>query len=269
MGDKVRYILTEIFLFLTNKQFLLNLLGMVAFVAFVIWGVLTWLKIYTHHGQQLQLPNYIGMHIDKAMQDAQDKTFEIVVNDSVHIVGKPGGTIFNQNPIGGSLVKENRKIYVTTTKYNADIVDLTGMVLYGQSYELKKAALERKGLITKIRDYRYEALTHNSILEMWQGNKLLISRNKDTKGLKLEKGSTVELILSTPNSQTVVPNLIDKTVSAARFMTPNLHLDIRYAGDLGIHDEDEAIIISQSPTANTSLSNGSTIQVVVKAPDNN
>ena len=61
------------------------------------------------------------------------------MNDSVHIVGRQGGMIINQNPKSGSLVKENRKIYVTVTKYNPDKLTLKDLpVLYGADFEQKR-----------------------------------------------------------------------------------------------------------------------------------
>lgn len=225
--------------------------------------------MYTHHGQQLEMPDYIGTDITSATQDAEDRTFQIIVNDSVHIVGKEGGLIQYQNPPGNSLVKEGRKIYVTTTRYKADKIPLDGMTLYGQSFEMKKAALERKGLKTKIRDYRYDALTNNAILEMWQGDKLLVSRSKDTDGLTLEKGSVVEFILSSPEGgSTTIMDCLGKTVSTARFMHPNLRLEIENQGEFDTNNLEKAIITSQSPEADglSSLPHGSSIRVVVKAP---
>lgn len=269
VADKLRYILKEIYSFLTNKKFLLNLLGILVFITVVIWGVLTWLRIYTNHGQQLEMPNYIDIHLDDARLSANERSFEIIVNDSVHIVRKPGGLIQIQNPRPGSLVKEKRKIYVTTTKYQADLVDLSDMTMYGQGYEMIKSALERKGVRTKIRDYKYDPLTNNAILEVWQDDKLLISQSMNPDQIKLEKGSALEFILSTPEGGSeVVQNLVSRTVNTARFMHQYLTLDITYANDLGVDDVEKAIIISQSPRADgvTSLTHGSKIQVTVKAP---
>ena len=72
----------------------------------------------------MELPDYENTLIDDANKDANKRSFEIIVNDSVHIVGRRGGMIINQNPVKGSLVKENRKIYVTITKFNPDKLTL-------------------------------------------------------------------------------------------------------------------------------------------------
>ncbi|MEL6123126.1 MAG: PASTA domain-containing protein [Bacteroidota bacterium] len=265
----IRYFATEIYGLLTNRTFLLNLLGIFVFVALVLWGVMTWLKVYTHHGQQIEMPNYIGAPISESELSARERKFEIIVNDSVHIVGKPGGLIHNQTPRPGAYVKEGRKIYVTTTKYNADLIDISNLRLYGQGYEMTKSSLERKGFKTEIKDYRYDHLTNNAILEVWQDNRLLVSRTTNPDKVQLEKGSTLSFVISTPEGGSeVVENLVGRTVNTARFLHQYLRLDIVNRDDIVGFDIEKCEIVSQNPNADglTSLSHGSTIAVTVRKP---
>jgi len=269
---KLRYILKEIYSFLTNRKFLLNLLGLILFIAIVIWAVLAWLKVYTNHGQQLEMPDYIGESLVDAELSAEERTFEIIVNDSVYIVDKPGGLIQNQNPAGGSLVKENRKIYVTTTKFIADQVDLSDLSFYGEAFNLMRASLQSKGIRAKIKEFKYDPYTSNTILEVLYGGKTIISKSLNPEDLKLPKGSELEFVVSTQEGgNEVVQNLVGRSVGEAKFMLRRLTLDISYANDLGIEDTDAAIIVSQSPSADgaTALPHGSAIQVTVKAPPSN
>ncbi|MFT4568047.1 MAG: beta-lactam-binding protein with PASTA domain [Saprospiraceae bacterium] len=268
MGEKVRYILTEIKLFLTNKRFLLNLLGILVFLMIVIWGVLTWLKIYTNHGQQLMLTDYVDMHISEATEDAKKNSFEIIVNDSVHIVGKKGGIIQTQNPQGGALVKEKRKIYVRITKYIADLVDISDIALYGQNFTMKKAALERKGIKTNVVGRKFERLAPNIILEVSQDGQTLISQSKKPKNpIIVEKGSTLDFIITTSEGGTTpIPNLIGNPINRAGFLAPDFNIQIMNRED--VIDESNAIIESQSPEYDglSSLPHGGTIKVRVKPP---
>jgi len=88
----------------------------------VIIGILQWLKWYTHHGEELILPDYIDKPLVQAENDAADRNFEIVVTDSIFLVGRPGGIIYDQNPKPGSKVKRKRKIYTIVTKSGADMI---------------------------------------------------------------------------------------------------------------------------------------------------
>ena len=267
--DKLRYIFNEIFLFLTNRQFILNLLGIIVFITLVLFGVFSWLRSYTHHGQKKELPNYVDQPLSSSVDDASSRTFEIIVNDSVHIVGKPGGIIQNQNPPGGSLVKEKRKIYVTVTKFKADQVDLSGMRFFGEEYAQVEAALRSKSIYASIKEFQFDPLTQNSVLEVWHNGKKVIGRQKPPEEFIIDKGDTLEFVVSSnQGGSSDVPSLIGETVGVARFMLEptGLTLSIENQADLSSQQEGQAIIISQDPPENARLPRGSSISVRVRIP---
>ncbi len=263
---------SQISLLLTNRAFLLNLLAIGLFITIVIFGILQWLKVYTNHGQKLEMPDYVETHIDDALNDADDRSFVMIVNDSVHIVGKPGGIIQNQNPKGGSLVKENRKIYVTTTKYSADVIDIASVFpLYGQDYESKKNQLQQKAIAAEIKEFKYDNLTTGSILEVWDGNKLIISQRLNPDSYTLERGSRLSFVVSTPEGGSFdVPDVIGLTYNRAKWAIENSKFrigEVTYANDLGVDDKENAIVVEQYPVADGSkLTAGASINIKVKAP---
>jgi len=267
---KLHYFFNEIFSFLTNKQFILNLIGIALFIVVVLFGVFSWLRYYTHHGQKLELPNYVDQPAIASIEDAAARTFEIIVNDSVFIVGKPGGIIRNQNPPGGALVKEKRKVYVTITKYTPDKVSLGDMRFFGEEYGQIQSQLSSKSIFSKIRDYKFDPLTQNAILEVWHNGHLVIDRRLNPENLEIDKGDTLEFVVSSSEGgSSEVPNLVNQSVEAAKFSLSarGLKLEIRYANDLGIDDDNRAVIVSQDPIVGTTLPRGSAVVVTVKAPN--
>lgn len=267
--SKLRKITNEIIRFLTNRKFILNLIAMIAFVALVLVGVFSWLRYYTHHGQKKELPTYIGQDITKSMKDAKARSFEIIVNDSVHIVGKAGGIVQNQNPAGGSLVKEKRKIYVTTTKFTADKVDLSELNFYGENYAQVEAQLKRKSIYSTIKKKEWDGMTQNSVLEVWYNGKKVIDQDKASKGLVVNKGDTLEFVVSSDKGGvSMVPNVTNQSVGTARWVLDKNGFDLKiiYQNDLGIDDEQSAVIVEQDPPEGTSLPRGSSVTVTVKAP---
>ncbi len=270
--EKLKYIALELIRFVTNKQFLKNLLMMATLLLASIVLLIYGLRFYTNHGQKLVIPDYKEQQINVAKKDAATRTFEIIVNDSVYIVGKPGGIIQNQNPPGGSEVKKGRKIYVDITKYQADIVEIAdALPMYGQSYELKKAELQRKSIFSEIKEFRYDGLSNNTILEVWNGNELLISAQKDIKSLRLPKGTTLSFVVSTPEGGShEIPLLVGNSVKTARWMVESNKLrlgSISWQGERG--ETEEAEIISQDPEHDgiSAISTGSSINITVKKRD--
>ena len=262
--QKVRYIFDEIYSFLTNRQFIMNVLGMMAFLAFVLIVVFSWLRLYTNHGQKLSLPDYVDQTLDSSISDAKSKSFEIIVNDSVHIVGKNGGIIQNQNPKGGSLVKEKRKIYVTITKYKADQVNLSEDRFFGEDYAQIQAFLRTKSVNSTIKEYKFDRLTQNSVLEVWYKGKMVRNNRPPTEALIVDKGETLSFVVSSSDGgSSEVPDLIGSTVEEAMFIleSTGLTLEFKSGGDQSPESVKDLIIIDQNPQRSTSLARGSAIVV--------
>ncbi len=239
-------------------------------MSIVIFAVFTWLDKYTNHGQKLELPNYIGEQIENSIDDAKSRSFDIIVNDSVHIVGKDGGLIQIQNPPGGSLVKENRKIYVTITKYKADKVSLEDMRFYGEDFNQITAQLKTRNIYTNIKSKQFDGINQNSVLEIWHNGKLVIDRRKGAKGLVIDKGDTLDFVISSSQGGTSeVPILIGRSVSAADLILSGqgLKIAIEYGNDEVLDQESEgsAEIVMQYPPEGTNLPRGSTVTVKVKS----
>ncbi len=269
MKQRLFRLLKELIAFLTNKRFIYHLLGIAAFVIIVIFGVLQWLKIYTHHGQQLEMPDYIDVPFDEAQKDAKSKSFELIVNDSVHIVGVPGGIIRLQNPPGGSLVKQNRKVYVTVTKYTADKIDLADLYeIYGANYDLKSAEMRGRGLNTVVMSRRYDA-AENVILEVWYRGERIIGREAPPEQLLVDKGSTLEFVVSsTSQGNFIITDVRNKPVNTARFMLRKFRIGtITSVDGSPIEDVENAIVVSQDPSANTMGTVGQVVDLVVRKPD--
>jgi len=134
--------------FLGNKKFLKQLLYLFAFVIFLIVAAIQWLKYYTHHGQKLEMPNYIGINHVEAKKDAEKKSFVLIVEDSLHIVGKPGGEIIDQNP--------------KPTRFNCMIVKY----------------INRKNRITPIRKGILKSLLKRKDWSLGNKNKVIVKRPK-------------------------------------------------------------------------------------------
>lgn len=269
--NKLRYIFHEFYSLLTNRRFILNILGIIAFLAIVLLAVFAWLRAYTNHGQKLELPSYVDQDVRSAMEDAEARSFNIIVNDSVHIVGKEGGIVQIQNPPGGSLVKENRKIYVTITKFQPDQIKLDDMRFFGEDFDQITAQLKTRSIRAEVKSTTFDPLTQNSVLEVWYQGKKIIDRRQDSKGLTVDKGDTLEFVISSnQGGSSEVPSLVGTKVSHADFILrpKGLNIAIEYSDNepLPKNLEGDAVIVDQYPSEGTTLPRGSTITLKVKKP---
>jgi len=198
------------------------------------------------------------MRIEKAIKNAEDNKFKIIIDDSTHIVGKQGGIIIAQNPKPNSKVKENRKIYVTVTKYNPDKIKVEDLPsLYGKNYESKSRELGMLKINSKIKDYKYDIGPANYILEVFYNGKSIISKEKEKKNsnIEIEKGGTLEFILSRKSGGTTdLPDLKCMSTEQAVFLIESRNLKLGLVRKDGqISSEQTGFIIKQIPAATSKL----------------
>jgi beta-lactam-binding protein with PASTA domain len=262
--------LNKIIDFIKNNYLLKHILLMMLFIAFIIFMVLMWLRVYTNHGQKLELTDYTSMNINDAKKLASKASFDIVVSDSLHIVGKPGGMVLSQNPEAGSMVKENRKVYVTITKFDPDKIRVSDLpLLYGVDYEQKRVELGYRKIGTKIRGRKYDPGDPDYILEVWYNDELIINRDVLKADVVINKGDVLEFILSEKGGgQFLIPDLVCKTYSAAEFLLDASRLmigDVREVGE--VDDRSNAYIIAQDPPYNgeSKMGDGSKINITISA----
>ncbi len=254
--------------FLISKPFLKQLLYVIIFLTVVLMLVLLWLRVYTNHGQKLELPNYINQEIEDARKDADDKTFEIIITDSIHKVGKPGGLIIDQNPTPGSMVKEKRKIYVNVTKFSPDQIKVADLpVLYGSEYDQKRTELKYLDITSKIKSEKFDRGEPNHILEVWYRGNLIINDKILKSELKIDKGGELEFVISKPEGgRDFIPNLVCQEFIAAESKCMLSKFQIGRVTEMGeITDRNTAFVVSQQPPFDGSsmISHNSAIAVTI------
>jgi UDP-N-acetylmuramate--alanine ligase len=238
------------FEYIKSKLFLKQLLFIFGLIFLIIFLAQLLLKVYTNHGQKLEMPKYIGQNIDDGRTSAEDASFEIVVNDSIFIVGKEGGLITDQNPKPGSLVKENRKIYVTITKFGTETVKVGDLpVLYGNAFDQKKTELKYRDIECVIKDYAYDPGEANHILEVWYKGELIISKDVRKEEVQIAKGDQLDFIVSRKDGgEVTIPNLKCLDIEEARFLLETSKLQLGQITEKSDANADGTwYVVSQSP----------------------
>lgn len=241
----------KIFQFLISRTFWKHI-GLMAFLSLlIVFLVNLWLKQYTHHSQKLELPNFVDMTWSAAQRLASENKFELIVMDSIHIVGKHGSMVLNQNPEPGFHVKEGRKIYVTVTKHNADMISIKSLpVLYGKNYERKKKELAVGYEINSIIvGSKYDIGPEGHIMMVIFKNDTIITRRKRVKNLEIPRGGSLKFVISKQSGGLVeIPDLVCQSYDAAKFLLSGYKLKAGEANaDATVEDFSEAIVYKQSP----------------------
>ena len=100
--------------FVTSKVFLKQIVLAVVVLVILVFFVLRFLKYSTNHGNFVEVPELKGKTLELVQIEIDDNDLQMVVQDSANYNPKyPKYSVIDQKPEAGSLVKENRKIYLT------------------------------------------------------------------------------------------------------------------------------------------------------------
>ncbi len=231
--------------FLISKTFLRNLLIAAAVIMLLFAGTLIWLRVYTHHGQAITVPDLTGLSREEVQIILDSKNLRFKVNDSIFYKELPRGTVARQNPKPGSKVKELRRIYLTMNAFNPEKVTMPAVT--GVSLRQARSTLESYGLNLGKIFYKPDMFM-NRVLEQRLNDSLV------QPGSRVLKGSSIDLVLGQGLSDetTAVPDLMGMSLFTARNLVADRYLNINAViYDNSVTNEEDtarAFIWRQRPT---------------------
>jgi beta-lactam-binding protein with PASTA domain len=209
----------DFFRFLLTKKFLRHL-GLAAAISLVmLLGTLLWLKVYTHHGKTIVIPDLAGLTVDEVEDVTSSRRLRFEVVDSVFSTEMPRGTVIKQNPNAASRVKKNRKIFLTMNAVNLEMVSMPQLI--GLSFRQARLALQNAGLIQGTIKYKPDFAKNNVLQQMY----------KDTvinEGTIITKGAVIDLVLGMGLSSktTRLPDLVGLGLDEASAIISDYFLNL-------------------------------------------
>lgn len=195
--------------FLITKLFFKNLLLAVSIALIGMLIALVWLKIYTHHGQAISVPNLTGLTLNEVGDVVSSRRLNYEIIDSIFATDMPRGTVVKQNPKPGSRVKVKRKIFVTMNAVNPEKVAVPNLVSLSDRQAM--LALQNAGLTLGEISYRPDFAV-NSVLQQKLNGSVI------KEGTRIEKGTAIDLVLGMglSNETTTVPDLTGLDLARAK-----------------------------------------------------
>ena len=205
--------------FLLSKKFFSHLGIAITLGIILILAVLLWLRIYTHHGQTITVPNLTALTTDEVGDVTTSRQLRYEVVDSVFSNELPRGTVLKQNPKANSRVKKDRKIFLTMNAVNPEMISMPALV--GLSNRQARLALQNAGLILGDISYQPDYARNNVLQQMHNGSVI-------NEGTEITKGTVIDLVLGMgPSSETTrIPDLIGVGLEAATDMIADYYLNI-------------------------------------------
>ncbi len=173
--------------FITSKVFFKQIA--LAFIAIIILSflILKWLKYSTNHGQFVEVPTLKGKTLDVVQIELGDRDLLMLVQDSANYnPNYPKYSVIEQQPEAGSLVKENRKIYLTINPSGYRKVATPNIIR--RTIRQARPTLEAMGFVVGNITY-VDDIGKNEVLAMKHKGKTI------KPGTLLEKTSKIDLVL--------------------------------------------------------------------------
>lgn len=103
-------------------------LGLMIVTALVIgWLAMLWLDSWTRHGETISVPALRSLAYDRAVDMLAANGLKGIVADSVYDNRTQPGTVIEQNPKAGTIVKEGREVYLTINSFSPKMVTLPSL----------------------------------------------------------------------------------------------------------------------------------------------
>ena len=173
--------------FLFSKSFIKQLI--LAFIVLVVLGFLAlkWLKSYTNHGTFVTVPELRGQTFDVAQVLINDYDLRSEVQDSSNYNPRyPKGAVIEQDPLAGSQVKQDRKIYLILNPSGYRSFAVPDVIR--RTFRQTKPALEALGFQIGSLTYK-DDLGKDEVLEIWCKGQTIEA------GTMLPKTSKIDLVL--------------------------------------------------------------------------
>ena len=225
------------FRFLKDKWFYISLAIMVLLVVGVLWLTFKRLDKFTRHGQELVVPDMVGMNYDEAVEQYQD-IFTFILLDSIYVKDFPDGAVYQQNPAPGSKVKQGRNLYILRTTIAPEIVSMPNL----RNLSLRQAMVTLNAVGLKVNRLEYiEYFARNAVVEQ-QFKEEVIEPKTD-----VVKGSAITLVvgLGRGDKNTNLPDLVGVNVADVKSSINNASLNIGTEVFVDT-DDDEFLFVSKT-----------------------
>lgn len=247
---------------LANKKVLKNIIYAVVLTAVIIILVFQFLKIFTRHGEYIVVEDYSGMAMEQLEDNDTINGLVFIVIDSVYDASKEKGTVILQDPLPGSKVKENRKVYLTLIAKLPEQVSMPDL----KDLTLRQAIamLETYNLAVDSLEYVPD-IAQNAVLQQKYNGEII------EPGTMVEKGSAIILVLGDGLSykKIPVPMLLGKKQAEVYSMITKASLNVGIEIFEDDVDTSHAVVYMQKPafTASAHLNLGESIDLWYKSDE--
>ena len=250
------------FNFLTKRAFYIHLLIAIALVVIIIEIAFFSLKGYTRHGDEIVVPNFVGLNCDSVIEQCADD-FNFIILDSVYTVTLPEGAVYHQDPLPNSNVKKGRNIYFVKVSDAPEKVVMPNL----RNLSLRQAMVILRSNGLKVSQLEFvDHFAKNAVVEQeFQGEVI-------APGTELVKGSAIKLKVGygRDDVRTHLPNLLAAHKSDVKNLLHEASLNLGREYHMDEDEDSKYRVFKMSPAYDieTLVKLGSSVDVWYRSETN-
>lgn len=173
--------------FIFSKKFLQQILLAGVVIIALVFGLLWWLGYSTNHGQKLEVPDLAKLSLEEVEDVLAQNNMRYAILDSVNYnPDYPPYSVMEQIPEAGTMVKQNRKIYINLNPSDYPKLELPEVV--GKTLRQAQPTLLAMGFEIGTISYK-PYLAEDVVLELHYKGKRV------SPGDKIQKTSVINLVV--------------------------------------------------------------------------
>ncbi len=246
----MRHILKDIRLYIVIGS--IGLLGVLVLIVADTWVM----PAYTNYGEGITVPDVKNLSMEQAVAQFTSIGLRYEVYDERPNEVLPPGHVMDQNPLGGTIVKPNRKIYLMISAETRPTVSMPPLM--GNSLDNARIQLQVRGL--QLGSITYESSPYrNSVL-----------RQSVAPGESIRRNTVIHLVIGDGIGQRRIatPNLIGLRLTQAQLRIRDSALRV---GEITFEASsvfEPNHVLRFTPAGTDSLFEGMTINLVVTEKPN-
>lgn len=205
--------------FFKSKIFKYNAIAVVGITVGLIVINMLALRIYTGHGDSVEIPNLKGKTSQEVTTILKKLDLRLQVRDSGYSQETAPGTVLDQYPKPGMKVKENRTIFITLCAISREMIPMPQLT--DISYRQATNLIESSGLIAGSVEYKPSEFPNLVLEQKSSGRHVGV-------GEMIAKGSVIDLVLGTDSQgeTSEVPTLFGRNLAEAKLTLGEAFLNI-------------------------------------------
>jgi eukaryotic-like serine/threonine-protein kinase len=196
--------------------------------------------------QKVAVPTVVGA--DQANAEAKLRQDGFRIDTTLKTAEQPKGQVIGQDPTGGAKAKKGSTVTLTVSDgpQQVAVPSVVGLTVSSARGRLQKAGLEASE-----REENSDTVAEGRVVSV-----------SPTEGEKVDKGSSVTLVVSSGKPQVEVPNVVNKSFDEAQSTLQAAGLKVTRK-DKESEDKDPGTVLAQSIKGGAQVDSGSTVELTV------